>query len=363
MGSATQGRPRGRPARRPSGRRERDCSAAPMRRQPVHAGRAAGGEAKVQRLAASPGARSASRNACSACRVEAGRRRRRRTARRPPADGRSMRHVHADLVRAAGLAACSAPAQPCVAAVEPLDRRARRLAGCAPGRPPPCAGGCADRGRSARRPARVRAPCQGRCASARYCRVTSRAAISAHQRVHRGAACAPPPSGRWCPCRAGARCRRAAAVGALRVERQQAVEQRAAPVARRRMHHQAGRLVDHEQVRRPRAPRAAASAPAGRPGSAAWAAVRWRRRRRPARVATACVAAAPVAARPRRPRSAAAGSCARTRAPVRPARGRGAAPCCAAPMVKARVSARLRRRRSSSGSSARRRGQPRGRSI
>ena len=122
------------------------------------------------------------------------------------------------------------------------------------------------------------------------------------------------------------------------IARQQAVEQRAAPVARRRMHHQAGRLVDHQQVlvlvqhgqrhrlgpeglalrRRPQLDRA--------PASPAWTVARRsgrRTRRRP---------------RPCRRRSAAAGSCARTRAPAPPSARSSRWPCCAAPITKARSS-------------------------
>ena len=95
---------------------------------------------------------------------------------------------------------------------------------------------------NARRPAPCRARARGtggwtsRAAIARISAVTAASVRADHHQAAR------------CPCRAGARCRRAAARALCRIAREQAVEQRARPVARRRMHDQAGGLVDHQQV-------------------------------------------------------------------------------------------------------------------
>jgi hypothetical protein len=123
---------------------------------------------------------------------------------------------------------------------------ARRLAGVAPGPPPPCAGGCADRGRWGHRPRAAPRPVQGRCASARYWRRTSRAAIictSASMAARVRATTIRPLVSLSSRCTMPARGSRPAGVA-----RQQAVEQGAAPVAGRRVHHQAGGLLMTQQV-------------------------------------------------------------------------------------------------------------------
>ena len=182
--------------------------------------------------------------------------------------------------------------QPAAASCQQLEPGGRRLAGCAH-RPPPCAGDCADRGRSAhphgepgRHPRRdgpvprtAAPPRAQRCAaparpsSARVRATTIRPLVSLSSR------CTMPARGRQ---------------RGPGVAREQAVEQRAAPVARRRMHHQPGGLVDHQQVfvlehhlERP-------WAPAGRPGSAVWAAARSRPRRRPSPCCAERVATLPL---------------------------------------------------------------------
>ncbi len=91
------------------------------------------------------------------------------------------------------------------------------------------------------------APASGRAPIARYWRATSRAAIiaPAPSMAARVRATTISPlvslSRRWTIPARGSSPR-------LRIARQQAVEQRAAPVARRRVHHQPRRLVDHQQV-------------------------------------------------------------------------------------------------------------------
>ncbi len=129
-------------------------------------------------------------------------------------------------------------------------RRALRARGnaCAPACPapsPPCACARWDGGRWARRPRRRTATTP--CTSARYSRLHGARgswrtrSVCAVQRLrhHQQAA--------WCPCRAGARCPRAATrrCGGTRCSKR--VQQRAAAVAAARMHHQPRGLVDHQQ--------------------------------------------------------------------------------------------------------------------
>ena len=136
----------------------------------------------------------------------------------------------------------------------------------------------------------------------------------AHQRGHRRSV-RPPPSGRECPCRAGARCRRAAARPRRGRARSRPLSSVPRPVARGRVHDQAGRLVRRPARARPRRRRRAAAPRAGRPAFRRRPSSTCDRlaRRAPAR---ACRTTCPSTAR-RRARSAAADSCARTRAPVR----------------------------------------------
>ena len=97
---------------------------------------------------------------------------------------------------------------------------------------------------------------RGRCGEAPAQRQIGAVQIAGRERGGRARSAPPrswrPPSRRRCPCRAGGRCRaasrrrcpgrRVAAMG------EQGVDQRAILVARRRMHDQPGRLVQHDQV-------------------------------------------------------------------------------------------------------------------
>ena len=136
-------------------------------------------------------------------------------------------------------------------------------------------------------------------------------------------------------------------VAAAGVVGQQAVEQRARPVAGRRVHHQAGRLVDHQQVLVLEARSSAPSARAGRPGSRrcgtqfdldALPGLHLARRR----------VARPRRRRARGPaRSAPAGGCARTRGASATSALSSRWPCSASPATAHRRSFGARRSASS----------------
>ena len=167
---------------------------------------------------------------------------RRHRAGRRPADGRATPGG-----RGSGgcgrCAACSAARAKPVAGGDALDVGPRRLAAS---RRPPCACAPSDRGRSA--PRCVQRSCAGRAVRERQVAALHLArGDRAHQRRHGGERAADHHQARRCPCRAGGRCRRAAAPRSPG-RAPAAVEQRARPVAGRRMHDQAGRLVDDEQV-------------------------------------------------------------------------------------------------------------------
>ena len=182
---------------------------------------------------------------------------------RSPQTGMADRgQVDADLVRATGLER------------DAQQRRARQAArsrsGCAPRAAcrwrssAPCGRG--GRGRSARRSCRVRA--SGRPSTrARYSRRIARVAdLLLERAVHRvglghheqaaGVAVEPVDD---------ARPPRVVAAGGAAGER---LRERAGRVPGARVHHHAGGLVHHDQVRRPRRPPRAATAFAGSPGSA-----------------------------------------------------------------------------------------------
>ena len=119
-----------------------------------------------------------------------------------------------------------------------VDRARRRCRRTPARRPPPRGTGGARRAPTAARPAR--------CAPA---------------------ACARPPSRPRCPCRAGARCRRAAACASDGSRCSSALTSVPAGIAGAGMDHQPGRLVDDEDVARPRTGRRA-GCPRAAPGSA-----------------------------------------------------------------------------------------------
>ena len=115
------------------------------------------------------------------------------------------------------------------------------------------------------------------CASARW-RQHARARQSARaSAVTAGRSCRPPSRPR-CPCPAGARCRRGSARG-FRMARQQAVEQRAGPVAGRWCTTSPAGLIEHQHLlvrtaRRHRLRREGQGVGASRPGAAAGRAAR-----------------------------------------------------------------------------------------
>ena len=172
-----------------------------------------------------------------------------------------MGHVHADLVRAAGL-------QP--AGDEAHDRLARRAVALGdapmrdralrPRRParPPSSRGQRKRGRAARRPHRRRDPVRPR--SARCIRARTAACARDRQTAPRARDAprrsSPPPASPTCPCRAGARCPAARRRRCPRGSSPQCAISALTSVPRALpgagMHDQARRLVDDDEVRRPR---------------------------------------------------------------------------------------------------------------
>ena len=155
-----------------------------------------------------------------------------------------MRHVDADLVRAAGLPAWRAPSSRAGASCSSSNAVDAGFAALDHRHAQAVARIAADRrvhmAHRRRRPRRdAPAPRTGAPPRARRCAAPARPssarvrATTIRPLVSLSSRCTMPARG---------------SSAAPAVAREQAIEQRAAPVARRRMHHQPGRLVDHQQV-------------------------------------------------------------------------------------------------------------------
>ena len=237
---------------------------------------------------------------------------------------------------------CSVQRSAAAAARAPASRSTSVRAGLPRGDHRHAQARCADRARSARRRCSAAAPATP-CASARYCALHLARGDRAHQRRHRGSVLRARPSARGCPCRAGARCRRAAAARAPAWRASRPLSSVPLQLPGAGCTTRPGRLVDDQQVlvlvdhreRHRLGPEGAGSRRRPQldrdPLAGAHLARRAGRRRAPSSA-------------PGRPRSAPAGGCARTR-------GTSATSALVEPLAVLR-----RRRRRSSRVSARRSG-------
>ena len=133
---------------------------------------------------------------------------------------------------------------------EALDARRSACAPVGPWRPPPSWCGVSDDGRSARR----RRPAAGDVAGGerQVCRAHGCAPAVGDEVGLRGEGLRDDDAARWCPCRGGGRCRRAARRPACGAWCRRRVQQRCRPSCRCRMHDETRPACRRRAARRPR---------------------------------------------------------------------------------------------------------------